>query len=77
MTTYTVTAEIWHGNYQATLTGTGATVAEALAAIASPYTSKANETHNPQVIHELETTGKSALGWVDYTVTRNPETVLP
>jgi hypothetical protein len=75
MTTHTVTAEIRHGRYTATLTGTGPTVADALAEIQNGYVTRAGEPKHAQVIHELETTGKSALGWVTYTATENPATV--
>ncbi len=69
-----VTAEIHHGSHRATLGATGQTVAHAaanLAALDPGYLFTPGTPNAAKVIHELETTGQSSLGWVDYTVNAN------
>lgn len=69
---YTVTAEIHHGQYRATLKATGGSIAAAMLALPpNGYLATPDMTNWSKIATDLETTGKSALGWVDYTATTN------
>lgn len=68
-----LTAQIRHGNYNETISATGATVAECLTTLSrqntyipTPEFSK----YSQELVLDLESTGQGAMGWVDYHITQ-------
>ena len=64
----TITAHIWHGNYNVELTRAGDSVVEALAQFASSYIPGEDEPGFFKIVEQLQRTGSAQHGWVDYTL---------
>ena len=78
MKKYTVTAEVWHGNYHETASATAETpIAALLEACKSPlignYAPDASTPQFAELFTALIITGKEAHGWVNYTMTATPK----